>query len=225
MIDRDRLHNIAAWSRNLEPEALERVLAAVTERRYPAGGLVCETGHRFDHWMGVADGLLKMRAISREGKEVTLSGVHSGGWFGEGTILKNELRRYDIVAIRPSNLAMVDRATFMWLFENSGAFARFLVVQMNERLGHFIGLLENDRMLDATGRVARAVAIMFNPVLYPDSGQHLDLTQEELGLLAGVSRPTANQAIRQLQEQGLLRTEYGGITILNLNGLKTYGAE
>ena len=225
MIGRDRVHDIAAWSRDLEPEALDRVLAAVTERQYPAGALVCETGERFEHWMGVADGLLKMRAISREGKEVTLSGVHSGGWFGEGTVLKNELRRYDIVAIRPSNLAMIDRATFMWLFENSGAFARFLVVQMNERLGHFIGLLENDRMLDATGRVARAVAIMFNPVLYPDSGQHLDLTQEELGLLAGVSRPTANQAIRQLQERGLLRTEYGGITILDLNGLKTFGEE
>lgn len=225
MMDAARLHEIAAWSRNLEPEALARVQANVTERRYPAGALVCETGQRFDHWMGVVDGLLKMRAISREGKEVTLSGVHSGGWFGEGTILKNELRQYDIVAIRPSHLAMIDRMTFMWLFENSGAFARFLVVQMNERLGHFIGLLENDRMLDATGRVARAVAIMFNPVLYPDSGQHLDVTQEELGLLAGVSRPTANQAIRQLQGQGLLRAEYGGITILDLAGLRAFGAE
>lgn len=225
MIDADRLYEIAAWSRNLEPEALERARACVTERRYPAGALVCGMGEKYDYWMGVAEGLLKMRAISRGGKEVTLSGVHSGGWFGEGTILKDELRLYDIVAIRPSSLAMIDRATFMWLFENSGAFARFLVTQMNERLGHFIGLLENDRMLDATGRVARAVAIMFNPVLYPDSGRHLDLTQEELGLLAGVSRPTANQAIRQLQEQGLLRPEYGGITILDLERLKTYGAD
>jgi CRP-like cAMP-binding protein len=225
MIDADRLHAIAAWSRDLEPEALERVRSSVVERRYPAGAVVCEMGHRFDHWMGVADGLLKMRTISREGKEVSLSGVHSGGWFGEGTVLKNEMRRYDIVAIRASNLAMIDRSTFMWLFENSGAFARFLVVQMNERLGHFIGLLENDRMLDATGRVARAVAFMINPVLYPDSGRHLDLTQEELGLLAGVSRPTANQAIRTLQEQGLIRSEYGGITIIDLDRLKTYGAE
>lgn len=225
MIDAERLHAIAAWSRDLEPEAFERVRCNMIERRFPAGATICEMGYRFDHWMGVADGLLKMRAISAEGKEVTLSGVHSGGWFGEGTILKNEARRYDIVAIRSSNLAMLDRPTFMWLFENSGAFARFLVVQMNERLGHFIGLLENDRMLDATARVARAVAIMVNPVLYPDSGQHLDLTQEELGLLAGVSRPTANQAIRLLQEQGLLRSEYGGITIMDLERLKTYGAD
>jgi hypothetical protein len=37
----------------------------------------------------------------------------------EGTVLKNEARRYDVMALRDTRLAMMDRSTFFWLFENS----------------------------------------------------------------------------------------------------------
>ena len=225
MIDLDRLFEIAHWARALEPSALERVRESVFERQYPAGATVCAYGDRFDYWAGVSSGLLTMRALSSSGKEVTLAGIHAGAWFGEGTLLKNEPRLYDIVTLRPTTLALLDAETFMWLFENSGAFPRFLVVQINERLGQFIAQVEFDRRLDTTARIARALAMLVNPILYPDAGDYLDITQEELGQMAGVSRPTANQAVKQLQDLGMLRSEYGGITILDLAQLRAYGED
>ena len=225
MIEADRLCRIAHWARSLEPFAFERVQAETIERQYPAGTTICEYGERFDYWAGVTTGLLKMRALSSEGKEVTLAGIHAGAWFGEGTLLKKEARQYDIVALRPTTLALLDLETFLWLFENSAAFPRYLVVQINERLGQFIAQVEIDRRLDTTSRVARALALLVNPTLYPDAGDYLDITQEELGQLAGVSRPTANQAIKQLQELGMLRTEYGGIAILDLDRLRAFGED
>ena len=73
------------------------------------------------------------------------------------------------MALRDTRLAMMDRTTFFWLFENSVGFNRFLVRQLNERLGQFIGLLEYGRTLDATARLARSIASLFNPILYPVS--------------------------------------------------------
>ena len=99
---------------------------------------------------------------------MSFAGLTAGAWFGEGTVLKNEPRRYDMVALRDSRLALMDRATFFWLYENSVAFNRFLVAQLNERLGQFIGLVEYGRTLDATARLARSIASLFNPMLYPD---------------------------------------------------------
>ncbi len=225
MIEADRLCRIAHWARSLEPHAFERVQAEMIERRYPAGTTICEFGERFDYWAGVTTGLLTMRALSRTGKEVTLAGIHAGAWFGEGTLLKKIARQYDIVALRPTTLALLDLETFLWLFENSAAFPRYLVVQINERLGQFIAQVEIDRRLDTTSRVARALALLVNPTLYPDAGDYLDITQEELGQLAGVSRPTANQAVKQLQELGVLRAEYGGITIRDLDRLRAFGED
>lgn len=222
MIDAGQMRRIAAWSRALEEEAFERARAGTRLRDYPAGASVFVVGEYFEPWVGIVDGLAKMRSLNEEGKDVTLAGLHAGGWFGEGTVLKDEVRRYEIVTLRATTLALMDRRTFMWLFENSGAFSQFLVMQLNERLGQFIALLQNDRMLDATGRIARALAWMMNPVLYPDAGGKLDLTQEEIGLLAGVSRQTANQALKCLESVGMIRMEYGGIAILDLPGLLAY---
>ncbi len=110
-----------------------------------------------------------------------------------------------------------------WLFENSVGFNRFLVGQLNERLGQFIALLEYGRTLDATARLARGIASLFNPILYPDLTRHLEITQEEIGALSGISRQNANQCLKQLEKEGLLRLEYGGVTILDLERLRRYG--
>ena len=102
-------------------------------------------------------------------------------------------------------------------------FKRFLVGQLNERLGQFIALLEYGRTLDATARLARSIASLFNPILYPDLTRHLEITQEEIGALSGISRQNANQCLKRLEKQGLLRLEYGGVTIIDLERLRHYG--
>jgi len=219
MVDPDRMREIAAWSRGLEADAFRRACAGVSERHYAKGATIIEEQLPFDAWVGVASGLVKLRSLSVDGKEVTFAGIHAGGWFGEGSVLKGEKRQYEVVALRPTTVALLDRETFMWLFDHSAAFSRFLVRQLNERVGFFIGLVENDRMQDPLSRVAGALASMMNPVLYPDVGQHLKITQEEVGQLAGLSRPVANRSLKQLEERGILRCEYGGVTVSDLEAL------
>ena len=87
----------------------------------------------------------------------------------------------------------------------------------------FIALVEYDRSLDATARLARGIAWLFNPVLYPDSGRHLEISQEEIGLLSGLSRPVTNKALQTLEAKGLLLVERNGLTVLNLKGLRDFG--
>ncbi|HSV52082.1 MAG TPA: Crp/Fnr family transcriptional regulator [Burkholderiaceae bacterium] len=223
MIEPERLRRIAVWSRQLDGAAFERARSGTHERSYARGSCMFVEGERFDAWAGVVDGLVKLCRHSPEGKEITYTGVHAGGWFGEGSVLKDEVRRYEVVALRDTTLALLDRASFLWLFEHSAAFNRFLVGQLNERLGQFMGLLENDRLREPEARVARALASLFNPVLYPDAGAHLVISQEEVGLLAGVSRPVANQSLKALAQDGVLRVEYGGLTVLDLEQLRGYG--
>ena len=223
MITPDQLKSIAFWSRDLNEKEFEQARRGIVERPFPKGTFICHRGDRLDSWTGVAFGLIKLSTVSRSGKAVTLAGLRAGGWFGEGTVLKDEPRQYDLVALRDIRMAMMNKATFLWLFENSVAFNRFLVKQFNERLGQFIALVEYDRMLDAPARLARNIAWLFNPVLYPGLGMHLEISQEELGLLCGMSRQVANKCLKVLESKGLLRVEHGGITVLELARLARYG--
>lgn len=223
MIQVDYLRKIAPWSRDLSDDELERIRRGIIEKSFSQGDYVCHRGDRLDFWTGIASGLMKLSTTSHSGKTVTLAGIRAGGWFGEGSLLKDEPRNYDLVVLRETRLAFMNRPTFNWLFENSVAFNRYLVRQFNERLGQFIALVEYDRSLDATARLARSIAWLFNPVLYPQAGLHLDISQEEIGLLSGLSRPVTNKSLQTLEAKGLLRVERNGLTVLNLDRLRDFG--
>lgn len=220
-IPQDRF-NKTIWASMLAPEHMQKVEREVIERFVPAGAYVCRKGDTVDHWMGVIEGFLKMSSVSPEGKTVTFSCMLSGGWFGEGSMLKTESRKYDVVALRDTRVAFMPRSTFNWLLDNSIPFNRFLLQQLNERLGLFISLVEYDRMLEPDTRVARCLAAMFNPYLNPGSSMQLQISQEEIGYISSVSRQRANQALQLLEKKKLLTVDYGGITILDLAGLRSF---
>lgn len=212
----------APWARSLPAARLERIEAETIVRGCAAGHLVCRKGEPVEHWIGVVDGLVKMANVSVDGKPMSFTGIGTGGWFGEGSLLKDEPRRYDIVALRDSQIAYMPRVLFMALLDTSVAFNRFLLIQLNERLGQFIGQVEHDRLLGPDARLARGLASLFNPLLYPGSPSTLPISQEELGQLVGLSRQRVNQALRVLEQKGLLRVEYGGVAVLDLEGLRDF---
>ena len=212
------------WARTLNAEQMARVEAVCFEQFVPKGGYVCRKGEALEYWVGIIDGLVKMNNFSPTGKNVTFTGVPAGGWFGEGSLLKDTTRKYDVIALRDTRVARMPRATFDWLLETSLPFTRFLLMQLNERLGQFIGLVENERLQDVDTRVARCLAAMFNSHLYPGLEKLVQISQEEIGYLSGASRQRANQALQLLEKEGLLRLDYGGIRILDLEGLRHFQA-
>ncbi len=169
------------------------------------------------------DGLLKMSSDTELGIPITFTGMPPGGWFGEGTVIKREAYRYNIQALRKSVVAGLSVDTFHWLLERSIPFNRFITQQLNERLGQFIGAREIDRMPNPDGRVARSLAALFHPVLYPRLSGVLRITQQELAYLAGLSRQRVNEALSVLQREGLIEVAYGGVTVLDLERLRRYG--
>ncbi|CAB3643680.1 Crp/Fnr family transcriptional regulator [Achromobacter marplatensis] len=221
----DSLQLAAAWFRLLNAEQQTRVERDLTVQQAVAGSIIERKGELAQAWIGVLAGLVKVSVGNAEGKVASLTGVPAGGWIGEGSLLKREVRKYDIVALRDSVVARLPAPTFDWLLDTSIPFNRYLLHQLNERVAQFIGKAEYDRLLDPDARVARCLAELFNPLLYPGMGMRLTITQEEVGYLARVSRQRANQALRKLEEAGLLNVEYGAVRVLDLDGLKLYGSD
>ena len=209
------------WLGLLEAEARERAVATLVVGDAKAGDYVCRVGRPVTYWFGLVDGLLKMSADNAQGGTMTFTGVPPGGWFGEGTAVKREPYRYNIQALRRSVVAGLPIDTFHWLLDHSIPFNRFVMNQLNERLGQFIAAREIDRLNNPDVRVARSLAALFNPVLYPSVGQVLRITQQELAYLVGLSRQRVNEALMALQAQGAIRVEYGGVRVLDLAALQS----
>ncbi|MEO5771212.1 MAG: Crp/Fnr family transcriptional regulator [Burkholderiaceae bacterium] len=215
----DELRRVPWWPLLDGPQA-ERVAEDIQVAEAAVGEFLCRIGRPATLWLGVVEGLLKMSNDSAEGAPITFTGVPSGAWFGEGTLLKREAYRYNIEVLRKSIVAGLPIATFDWLLGRSIPFNRYLMNQLNERLGQFIAAREIDRMTDVDTRVARSLGALFHPVLYPGVGELLRITQQELGYLVGLSRQRVNEALHTLQGRGLIRIEYGGLRVLDLAGLQ-----
>ncbi len=212
-----------AWLKALLPQEQERVLDDLKVVQVEVGELLCRVGRPVTYWFGVIDGLLKMSNDTARGVPITFTGIPRGGWFGEGTVIKREPYRYNMQALRSSLVAGLSVETFHWLLERSIPFNHFIVQQLNERLGQFIAAREIDRLNDPDARVARSLAALFHPVLYPNVGSLLRITQQELGYLVGLSRQRVNEALTRLAQSGAIRVEYGGVRVLDLERLRGYG--
>src|SRR3954467_2681608 len=94
----------AAWANSLTDEQMLRVAAEVNEHTFAAGAAVCMEGEVVDSWTGVLDGVVKLHTVFPDGRSVTFTGVPPGGWFGEGSLLKAEPRKYGAMALRESRI-------------------------------------------------------------------------------------------------------------------------
>jgi CRP/FNR family transcriptional regulator, cyclic AMP receptor protein len=212
----------AAWAKLLNSTELTLVVNSLQIKQYRAGDVVVGKGEAVTAWVGVLSGLVKINSVAQDGKTVTFTGVPPGGWLGEGSLLKNEPRKYDVVAIRASEVAFMPKRVFQQLLDSSIRFNQFLLFQLNERLGQFIAMVEYYRLLGPDARVARCIAQLYNPLLYPDHSPELHISQEELGYLCGISRQRVNQALAVLEQAGCLNRVYGGLVIRNLKRLETF---
>jgi CRP/FNR family transcriptional regulator, cyclic AMP receptor protein len=212
---------VIPWLGLLSASDRDYVLPEIRVTLANAGDVLCRIGRPVSYWFGVIEGLLKMSNDNADGKSMTFVGVPSGGWFGEGTVLKREPYRYNISALRDSTVAGISVEAFHWLLDHSLPFNQYLMRQLNERLSQFIAAREVDRISNPEQRVARTLAGLLNPTLYPSASaaNTLTITQQELAYLVGLSRQRVNVALKALETQGKITLEYGGLRVLDMANL------
>lgn len=216
----DELLGQSSWFIQLDEPARKQVRSDASERAVAQGDSLGHHGERQHAWFGVLEGLIKWAITARDGRTVTLGGQSVGSWFGEGTLIRNAPRQSDLIALRHSRVATIPLDTFNWLRYQSPSFNAFLLTQLNERLHWFMGNFAAHGLLDTDSQVARALVGMVHPLLNPRGERHLQLSQEELANLAAVSRQSCNSALMRFKDAGLVRSEYGGIVVIDLPGLQ-----
>ncbi|HSV60034.1 MAG TPA: Crp/Fnr family transcriptional regulator [Variovorax sp.] len=212
------------WYRALPADLQRLILQTTVERTAAAGEYIARAGEPCMHWYGLMQGFLQMYVLGADGAETTLYCLREGQWGGEGSLLKKELRRYDLRSLTPSRIFMVPAQTFETLRRSSIEFNQFLCDIMNERMGVFVGMLEASRLLGPELRVARGLLMLAGH--QAGDAQELLIPQHELALICGLSRQRVNMAISELKRLGLVRSEvHKGIVLVDLERLRAYVME
>src|SRR5690606_7254056 len=122
------------------------------------GAALWRRGDVLQHWCGTVEGLLKWAVNAENGRTVTLAGISAGSWFGEGAVINRQPIGADVIALRPSRVALMPLDCFERLRTLHPSFDRFLVQQLNERMYWFIDGIAASHLLDTDQLVARSLA-------------------------------------------------------------------
>ncbi len=213
----DQFLRAQPWFAQLEGETQQRLLEGCATWAVRKGVVALPAHVTVQGWYAVLSGLVTLRSPSDTGRVSAFLGVPAGEWFGEGSALKRESRRYEVIALRDSELLCLPSPLFDDLQATDLRFNRHLVNHMNRRLSQAMAIIEAGRLRTAEQRVALYLSRLFWP-----GQRRLRLSQEELGHLAGLSRQTVNRALSTLQRQQLVSLDAAGITVLDESALGRY---
>ncbi len=178
------------------------------------GQVLLRAGDDVKGWYAVLSGLVTLQSESAQGRRQGFLGIPGGQWFGEGSVLKREPRRYNAIALRDTELLCLPRDLFDALRAASLPFNHYLADHLNMRLGQAMTIIETMRLRTPEQRVA----MYLGPRLWQGS-RRMGLSQEELGVLAGLSRQTVNRVLNDFERQQLVVLEFGRIAIRDEAGL------
>ena len=209
-----RFLQVQKWFADLDAEARARISDKVFTIKGAKGDVMLSAGETVDGWYAVLSGLVKLQSQSSQGRRSAYLGIPGGEWFGEGSAMRDDPRRYDVVALRDSELLCLPRAEFAELRATNLKFNQAIADQLNMRLGQAMAIIETMRLRTPEQRVA-----MYLGRLLWRGPRKLSLSQEELGVLAGLSRQTVNAVLKTLEQQKLVALEFGRVSIVNEEGL------
>ena len=192
-------------------EQLRTLVSFVTRRSVPRAATIMAAGDPIDSLYVVISGRLKVMMGEANGKEVILSIIGPGEFFGEMGLIDDLPRSASVVSIEPCELLSVTKRDFEKClaenFEMSKALLRGLVRRLREA-DRKIGSLA---MLDVYGRVARLLLDMSEVV----NGQKVvtkRLSKQDIAKMVGASREMVSGVMKDLQTTGYI--EVRGSTIV-----------
>ena len=205
------------WFASVPATLQERLRDEVFAVQGDKGAVMMPAGSAVEGWHAVLSGLVMLQSPASKGRASAFIGVPDGEWFGEGSAMKPEPRKYNVVALRPTTLLCLPLPLFATLRESSLAFNQFLVQHLNMRLGQAMTIIEAGRTQSPEHRVA-----LYLSRLFWRSTRRLNLTQDELGQLVGLSRQTVNRVLRTLEALGIVSLDFGKVAIVDDEALGAY---
>ena len=194
----------------LDDRELASVAAVAKTRRYAKDDVIFHADENGDVFFLIRDGHVKVTMISPEGKEIILSMLGPGDFFGEMALLDDEPRSATVIATEPLEVVTIFRNDFLAILNENFPITRKVLAELSRRLRSASNRIESLATMDVYGRLAR-----FFLDLAREQGKKLDNgyvavtrpTHQSIANMIGTSRETVSRLIHDLMKQNLLLSE------------------
>jgi CRP/FNR family cyclic AMP-dependent transcriptional regulator len=212
----DDLKRVPLFS-DLSEGELVRFADVTREREYPRNSIILFEDDPGDSLYIVSSGQVKVVLIGEDGREVILSVLNDGDFFGEMSLIDDEPRSAHVIAMKDSRLLVLRREDFQQQINQHPSIAVKLLKVLVQRLRRADAKIGGLVLLDVNGRVAKLLLDLADEGGGPKITRKL--THHTIAQMIGSSRETVSRAMRELSDRGLVDVTRREITIKNRDGL------
>ncbi|RZL97494.1 MAG: Crp/Fnr family transcriptional regulator [Variovorax sp.] len=218
-IDEREAINGGRWFSSLSPSLRHDILRCAYVRRHKDGELLTARGDPPEQWIACAKGAVRVSSTTVSGKQVTLTYVEPGIWFGDVAMFDGDRRTHDAYAHGETTTLNVARADFQKILSTHVELYEALMRLQARRIRQLFGLVEDLNTLPLRARLAKQLTHLVRSYGVPslaDGSQMrigLHLAQEELAQLLGASRQRVNQELKAMERDNVIRIEPGGLVV------------
>ncbi|MBF5004398.1 Crp/Fnr family transcriptional regulator [Diaphorobacter caeni] len=211
--------NSGRWFSSLSPSLRHDILRCAYVKRFRDGGLISARGDPPDEWIACARGAVRVSSTSISGKQITLTYVEPGIWFGDVAMFDGDRRTHDAYAHGDSTILCVARADFKKILSQHAELYDALLQLQSRRIRQLFGLVEDLNTLPLRSRLAKQLLHLARSYGVPSLADGdeirigLQLAQEELAQLLGASRQRVNQELKAMEREDAIRIEAGGLVV------------
>ena len=211
-----------SWFTTLSPALRQAILARALVRRLSGGALMSSRGAPAEEWCGVAKGAVRVSSVSLSGKQITLTYVEPGVWFGDISLFDGLPRTHDANAHGETTLLVVRKPDFKQLLSLHTELYEALLRLNCRRLRLMFDVVEDLNTRPLASRLAKQVLLLARSYGIAQGEEiriGLALAQEDLAQLLGASRQRVNQELKGFERDGAVRIEPTRLVVLSKDKL------
>jgi CRP/FNR family transcriptional regulator, cyclic AMP receptor protein len=206
---RELLRSVPIFS-DVEDPGIETLTRVVARKVYPKDGVVFFENEAGDTLFMILTGRIKVTILGDDGREIILTVLGPGDFFGEMSLLDNEPRSATAIATEETELVSLQRADFETVLSDNKEIALGLIRILTQRLRRADQQIETLALLDVYGRVARLIVD-----LAKEEGRRLKdgrvafrrATHQEIANRIGTTRETVTRILKDLERAGRIKVE------------------
>ena len=207
-----------SWFSKLSQPLRNDILARAVVRRIPDGAMLSARGAPAEEWCGVAKGAVRVSSVSLSGKQITLTYVEPGTWFGDISLFDGMPRTHDSNAHGDTTLLVVRKADFRELLSLHTELYEALLRLNCRRLRLLFDTVEDLNTRPLASRLAKQILLLARSYGIAQGDEiriGLQLAQEDLAQLLGASRQRVNQELKGFERDGAVRIEPTRLVVLS----------
>jgi CRP/FNR family transcriptional regulator, cyclic AMP receptor protein len=208
----------------LGADSLESLVQKVAVQRIPERAQIFQQGDESRSVLALADGYVKLSAVTLNGREVVLDLAGPGSVFGELAVFNGWPRTATATALSECVLLSIDGAAFSRAVSRTPEAMVELIRLLSRRLHKTTEQMTDVIDMPAAARIAKALLRLAALHSKPVPGGlkiELALSQRELGGMTGSIREIINRHLRSWRDSGWLRLSDRNIVLTNVQALRT----